>query len=330
MHILIAGGTGFIGQALTDYYLDNGHQVSILGRSKDKIKTTFDSKVTAVTWDDLATKAEDILAGVHCLINLTGANIGTRKWGVERKKIIRRSRIETTDSLAKICAKLGKQAPVFFNASAVGVYGAKPSEQACTEATEINFDDAPDFLSEVGRAWEKATLPAENQGIRVIKLRLGVVLGDGGVLKKLEPFYQRGLGGVIGSGQQPFPWIAIQDVIRAIDFIYQHKSLSGPINLVAPAHDSQCDFAKALGKAMRRPTWLTTPAWLIQLLYGQMGQELLLQGQTASPERLQQENFTFECANLESALNPLYPPISSQEQKNEHEESDTEPPPAGL
>jgi uncharacterized protein len=318
MHIMIAGGTGFVGQALVAHFLDQGHQITIVGRFEEKIQTIYDSKVTAITWEALAPKGGDILSGVHWLINLTGANLGTQKWTKERKEIISKSRTEVTDYLAKLCAKLKKQAPVFFNASAIGVYSG--INAACTEDTEIDFEAPSDFLTEVAYSWEQATLPAEKAGVRVVKLRFGVILGQGGALEKMTPFFKLGLGGSIGSGKQPFCWVAMQDVVRAIDFIYENESLSGPINITAPAHNTQGELASALGKALGRPAFWPTPSWLIKFMYGQMGEELLLKGQKVAPERLQQANFTFECANLESVLNPLY------QQEKQPKEQNHEPP----
>ncbi len=300
MHILIAGGTGFIGRALVKHFTMQGHQISILGRSIKKTEAVFGDNVNSLAWDNFAPKAEDILGGVHWLINLTGANIGECRWSNKRKSSIIESRIGPTNYLAKVCGKLGKQSPVFFNASAIGVYGLKPTETPYSENTAIDFDQADDFLSEVGRTWEKALEPAENAGVRTVKLRFGVVLGSGGVLAKLTPIHKLGLGGPIGSGKQPFCWISINDVIRAIDFIFADKSISGPVNLVAPANDTQKAFAKAFSKALHRPSFIPTPGFVLKAVFGQMAQELLLQGQYVTPSRLQQRGFMFEFPTLDA------------------------------
>ena len=304
MHILIAGGTGFIGQALVQHFLQQGHQIALLVRSKAKIRQLFNTQVNALAWEDFAPKAEDVLGGVHWLINLTGTNVGNARWCKKRKQSIIESRVETTAYLAKVCAKLGTQAPVFFNASAIGVYGLKPQETPFDENSIIAFDQSTDFLSEVARAWEKATQAAEDAGVRTIKLRFGVVLGQGGALKKITPIHKWGIGGPIASGKQMFCWISIDDVIKALDFIFEHTALSGPINLVAPAHDSQTAFAKALSQSLHRPSFMRTPGFVLKGIYGQMAEELLLQGQQVSPTRLLDAGFIFDHPDLDAFFKP--------------------------
>jgi uncharacterized protein len=329
MHIMITGGTGFIGQALTQYFLDTGHQISIVGRSEQKITERYDGKVTALTWEGIAPKAKDILSGVHCLINLTGANIGDKKWTEKRQQTLLESRVETTTYLAKLCASLGTQAPLWINASGVGIYGTDTNDEAHTEDSPLP-QDRDDFLSSLGAKWEDATAIAEEKGVRVVKLRLGAVIGDGGMMTKLASIFQFGFGGPIGGGQQDFCWVSLHDVVRAIDFIIKHDTLAGPINVVAPAHNTQGEFATALGKAMGRPACMPTPAWVIQCLYGQMGDELILHGQKVIPDRLQQENFTFEHANLDAALAPLYQKASTAEPNPPKAPDDDQQPPQNI
>jgi len=158
----------------------------------------------------------------------------------------------------------------------------------------------------VGRQWELATAEAEKAGVRTVKLRLGGVLGHGGVLSKLKPLYQLGLGGRIGHGQQMFPWISMEDLIQAMDFIFETPSLSGPINLTTPTPITQEIFAQAFGKALNRATFLTTPAWMLKSIYGQMAEELLLQGQSVTPTRLLEAGFIFSEPQIEQALASLF------------------------
>ena len=309
MHILIAGGTGFIGQALTEHFLQNQHQVTIISRSVDKIKQRFGDQVQAMSWDDAAPKMVDCLSGVHWLINLTGANIGDRRWSKARLKEIKESRVEITDYFAKICAQLGSQAPVWFNASAIGIYDqVVEASEVADEHCTINFQDHFGVLDDVTKAWESACQPAIDAGVRVVKIRFGVVLGHGGALAKMLPFFKLGLGGAVGSGQQAFPWISLHDVIRAFDFLYQQESISGPVNLVAPENNTQKELAKALGLALSRPTFIPTPGFVIRTLYGQMGHELLLKGTQVAPQVLLKHHFTFEHANLHTTFNALFNP----------------------
>ncbi len=307
MHILIAGGTGFIGQALTKHFIQQKHQVSILGRSEAKIQQCFGDQVNALSWEVAGPKMLDCLSGVHLLINLTGANIGDQRWTDSRLAEITESRIEITEYLAKLCAELGQQSPVWFNASAIGIYDhAVEEHEQADENTPIKMTDKIGILDGIAKSWEQACQPAIDNGVRVVKLRFGVVLGKGGALNKMLPFFKLGLGGPVGSGDQAFPWISLHDVIRAIDFIYQHNAIDGPVNLVAPQQNNQKELAKALGLAISRPSFWPTPGCMIRLIYGQMGQDLLLRGTHVKPSLLLENKFIFEHANLHTALNSIY------------------------
>jgi uncharacterized protein (TIGR01777 family) len=175
------------------------------------------------------------------------------------------------------------------------------------EHTPLDFNNAPDFLSCVGRAWEKATRPLSESGVRVVNLRFGVVLAKkGGALPRIAlPFYLF-IGGKVGTGQQPFSWIQLDDVIRAFDFLMQNRELSGPINLVAPQCVTQQELAKAIGKVLHRPSVVPMPSIILKLFFGSMAQELLLEGQNVYPQRLLAAGFDFKCPDIESALKHIY------------------------
>lgn len=178
---------------------------------------------------------------------------------------------------------------------------------ALDENTTIDFNAAPDFLAKVGRQWEMATFSARDAGVRVVNMRFGVVLGNnGGVLSKLKLPYSLGLGGRLGSGQQPFPWIALPDLLNAIDFIFANKQLQGAINFVAPQSITQQQFSQALATAMHRPALLSTPTFLIKILLGEMGETLLLNGQHVEPRVLLAAGFKFEYPDINSILHHLF------------------------
>lgn len=302
MRILIAGGTGFIGSHLTHYLLQKQHEVTILGRDLNKIIHQFGDQVSAMTWQQLDL---NIIRQYDVIINLAGENIGARKWSKERKALILSSRIQPARILCDLCTLLGDNAPRLLNASAIGVYGLQQSckdglPPSLDEKNLIDFSQAPDFLSLVGRQWEKATFAARDAGCHVVNMRFGIVLDpSGGALKQLLLPYKAGLGGVIGNGQQPFCWIALEDLISAIDFIIQHPDLSGPINLTAPHTVSQRHFAKSLGKALHRPTLFYTPAFLLKFLLGDMAEELLLKGQHVVPNLLLKNGFKFQYETID-------------------------------
>lgn len=312
MKRIIAGGTGFIGQQLVKRWLRENHEIAIIGRSHAKINKIFKDQVQAITWPELMSNSAAILDNTEVIINLTGANIGAQPWTTKRKQEIISSRTESTTQLAEICASLGELSPPLFNASAVGVYGLQTSvandlPSPLDETTPIDYQQAPDFLAEVGHAWELAAMPAKNAGVRVVWMRFGVVLDQhGGVLPRLSLPVKLFLGGPIGSGQQAFSWITLIDLLRAIDFLLQHPTISGPINLVAPHCVTQKQLVKALGKALHRPSFIPTPAFILKLIFGQMAEELLLSGQNVFPKRLLELGFDFQYPDINTALGKIF------------------------
>lgn len=311
MHYLIAGGTGFIGQALTHRWLQAGHEVAILGRSRDKITQLYNAKVTAVEWSELASKGSSFLKEFNAVINLAGASIGESRWTEARKQEIVESRVTPTHRLAELCAQLGAESPPLFNADGVGVYGSQPPlksglPEAMDEDTPIVLQIAPDFLAKVGRLWEMATTNAIEAQVRVIKMRFGVVLAqEGGALPQMSLPFKFFLGGPMGSGRQPLSWITLVDLCAAIDFLLTRHDFAGPVNLVAPGCVIQKQFAKALGKALHRPAIVPMPAFVLKFL-GQMGEELLLSGQNVYPKRLLELGFRFQYPDIDSALSFIY------------------------
>jgi len=304
LNILIVGGTGFIGQALVKDRLGRDDTVTVLGRRDGKIKRLFGSSVHCLTWHTL--KIDDIKP-FDVIINLSGANIAAKRWTSKRKANILRSRLQSTKILAQYCAELGNNAPSLLNASAVGVYGVVETistSVAINENTPIDFHIYTDFSSEVARRWELASEVARRHRVRVVDMRFGVVLGlGGGMLKKLVPSYRLGLGAVIATGQQAISWVALQDVIAAIDFLLQRTDVQGAVNIVAPECVSQQTFAKTLARILHRPCWLRIPAWCLKLLLGRMASELLIGGQRVYPQRLRDFDFQFKTPSLLSTLN---------------------------
>ncbi len=311
MKRIIIGGTGFVGQHLAHHWLQQGYEVTIVGRRKSTIRMIFGEKVTAMDWQNFISKGLEECRESDVVVNLAGANIGEKPWKNLRKRQIMESRLNTTETVVRIMTLLGDEAPPLLNASAIGIYGLQETVKkglppALDENTKVNFNDAPDFVSKVARAWEVATHDGAERGLRVVNLRFAVILGPGGVLKKLKvPFYF-GLGGPLGSGHQAFSWVSMLDVIRAIDFILKQKDLSGPINLVSPQCLQQRDFAKALGKAMKRPSFFWTPSFSLKFFYGQMADELLLKGQHIKPTRLESLGFHFQHPDVNQALDAIF------------------------
>lgn len=308
---VVAGGTGLIGRALIEQWLKQHHEIIVIGRSLHKINQMFAQKVVACNWDQLAEpKLQQLLQTAEVIVNLTGANIGAQRWTPVYRKTILNSRIKSTECLAQLCAKWGTASPPLFNASAVGVYGLENTTlhlpETYTEDSAIDWQKFPDFLAEVGRRWEMATQTAQTAGVRVVNLRFGVVLSKlGGALPRLlTPFYY-GLGSILGSGQQPFSWVSLTDAVNAIEFIFDHKEIVGPVNIVAPQLITQEQLASSIAKTLHRPCWLRLPAKAIKLIFGDMGSELLLQGQRVYPKYLLEHGFQFTHKNIDSALTDI-------------------------
>ena len=292
--ILIAGASGLIGQALVAAW-QNQHDIVVLGRDADKLKKMFPQR-PGITWAQLQS-----VEGVDVIINLAGANIGQGRWTAKRKQVILDSRVTATQQLAALCAK-ASESPRLLNASAIGVYGLPATPQVFDEQSALP-NPPQGFLAEVGAAWEGALSEAEQAGVPVTKMRFGVVLAKhGGALAKMLPAFKLGLGGPIGSGQQRFSWVALADIVRAIAFLVEHPELTGPVNIVAPEVVTQKHFSQVLGKALHRPAFFPLPAWLVKLQFGQMGEELLLNGVSVISQVLTDAQFTFAYPNLSAAL----------------------------
>lgn len=311
MKIIIAGGTGFIGQALTQRWLAQEHQITVLGRDKAKVKALFADKVTAIDWQEFETQQTPLLKDCDAIINLCGANIGAKRWSQQRRQEILDSRIKPTKTIATACAQLQTDSPRLFNASAVSYYGLAANTDnglpTAHDEEEEKIKPSNDFLSTIAHAWEKACQPAVDADIPLTNLRFAVVLAKhGGALPQMAlPFYF-GMGGRIGSGKQSFAWISLHDLCRAFDFLLQHPELKGPINLVAPKCIKQIELAHALGRAMHRPSLIPMPAWLLTTIFGDMAKELLLSGQHVVPTRLLDAGFTFDHADIDTALQAIY------------------------
>lgn len=307
MHFIIAGGTGLIGRQLVAYWLSQGHEITVLGRDKARIEKQFAGRVNALTWNELT---PDAICGVAGIVNLTGANLGEKRWDEARKKLIVESRVETTKALAIVIANT-PNAPKLYNASAIGVYGLQKQEgdafpPRLDETAPIDWDKAPDFLSQVGRAWEKAVEPALTVHKPVVFLRFGIVLAaNGGALPMLLKPFDFFVGGPIGSGNQPFSWVAIDDVVLAIDFLTKLPDAEGAYNIVAESVPQRL-VAEAIAAALNRPDVVKMPSFLLKPMLGdEMAQELLLEGQRVYSSRLLAAGFKFTQPKIGPAIRYL-------------------------
>jgi len=238
------------------------------------------------------------LEGFDAVVHLAGESIAEGRWSEEKKKRIRESRVQGTRLLGDALANLTNPPRTFVSASAIGFYGNR-GDELLTESSA----PGDDFLAKVCAEWEDATALATEKGIRVVNARFGVILDtNGGALKKMLPPFRMGVGGKVGSGKQWMSWIALDDVVGGIQFALANDSTKGPVNFVAPVPVTNAEFTKTLGRVLSRPTIFPIPAFAIKLLFGEMGEALLLGGQRVAPERLVAEGYEFSYPQLEQAL----------------------------
>jgi len=289
MRVAVAGSSGLIGRALVTALRAAGHDVLQLVRGEP-------GSVDEVAWDPAAgTIDEDALAGVGAIVNLAGANIGQR-WTHETQRGIRDSRVDGTRLLAETVSRLDPR-PALLLASAVGYYGQRGDEVLSEESAA-----GEGFLADVVRKWEAAADPARAAGARVVHFRQGLVLAkDDGALKRMLLPFKLGVGGRVGSGSQWWSWVALDDVVAAYVHALEHP-LEGVYNLAAPGVVRNRDFVDALGHVLHRPTIFPLPGFAVKLAFGEMGEEMLLGGQRALPERLTEAGFAFAHTDIRGAL----------------------------
>jgi uncharacterized protein len=308
MKRLIAGGTGLIGRHLVAHWLKKDIPITVLGRDPAKIQAQFGNTVEALTWEDFMMLPDHAIKQFESITNLCGENIADKRWSHKRKDEILLSRILPTQNIVEKLMPLSDQSPRLLNASAIGVYGAPLTEHhdlssPVDEETLIDFEHPKDFLQEVATQWEMATTPAKAHGVHVNNLRFAVVLTrKGGALEKMLTPFRLGVGGKIGSGQQAFSWIHIDDLIAMIDFLHAHPDIHGAINCVSPYAISQYTLAKTIGAILHKPSFMPMPAIMVKTLFGELGEALLLNGMNVYPKKLIAHDFHFQYPTIEDAL----------------------------
>jgi uncharacterized protein (TIGR01777 family) len=300
MRIFITGGTGFVGSAVVEGLLGRNHEVTILTRSAPRGQSRL-SRVAYLEGDPRQQgKWQESVAEHEGVINLAGASIFCR-WTRAKKRMIRESRTETTRNVVEgLSGRKGKET-LLISASGTGYYGFR-QEEGVGEGTPPGSD----FLAALSQEWEAEAKQAAEHGARVVLCRLGVVLGkNGGALRKMAPVFRAGLGSPMGRGDQWFSWIHESDLVNIFLFLLDRKDASGPVNCTAPYPVRNRDFTKALGRALRRPTFLPSlPGPLLKTGLGEFAQ-VFLEGQCAVPSRLMDLGFDFQFPTLDKALSDL-------------------------
>jgi uncharacterized protein len=297
--VCVFGGTGMLGRALCDALTKNDVEVTVYSRKKPAGVASF------ALWDPARGEIDTRpLAEADAVVNLTGENIAEGRWTASRKQQLTDSRVGTTALIARTLAALVHKPRVWVNASAVGYYGHREDD-----AVNEQSDAGEGFLAQLCTAWEAATEPANACGVRVVRLRLGVVLTpEGGMLRKLLPVFRMGLGGTLGSGQQFMPWVTMHDAVNAVLFALRQTRISGPVNVVAPEPVTNAQFTELLAQRLGKPAFMPVPKLAIRTLFGELGDSLMLSGANVRPRVLEQAGFRFEYPRLEDALAALLPP----------------------
>lgn len=295
MKIVVSGSTGLIGSNLTPVLASQGHDVVPLVRRRPS------AGERAIAWDPEAGTIDRAgLEGADAVIHLAGENVFGR-WSPAKKQRIRDSRVQGTRIVSDAIARLTRRPTLLLAASAIGYYGDR-GDEALTEQS----GPGEDFLAQVSRDWEAATTPAQQAGIRVVNMRMGVVLTPTkGALAMMLPPFRLGLGGPVGSGNQYLSWIALDDAINAILHLLDAPPLAGPVNLTAPNPVTNREFAKTLGKVLGRPAVVTVPMFALRMAFGTDGAAMLQSGQRVLPARLLASGFRFQFTAIEPALHAL-------------------------
>ena len=309
MKIAIAGGSGFVGRRLVSHLLAGGHTVSVLTRNPSSTKTSLAKELSGSNRDRLTIAAYDpydpsswatAIAGCEGIVNLAGESLTEGRWTAQKKDMILRSRAETTRNLVSAIATLAQKPKVLVSASAIGFYGPHDNE-----VLDESSPGANDFLADVCKQWEAAAANVVEQGVRLVQIRIGIVLGpDGGALGKMLGFFQMFVGGPIGSGRQWLSWIHQDDLAGAIAYALENDSVSGTINATAPNPVPMSEFSDTLGKVMARPSWFPVPSIALELVLGEAAQ-IVLTGQRVVPKRTQELGYQFKYPQLKAALREL-------------------------
>jgi len=296
---LVTGGTGFIGVALCARLVQSGFKVYVLKRMESRPVYSHNNSIIYVNKLEVLDDIE-----IDVFINLAGEAISQR-WTRKAKKNIYKSRILTTRYIIDYMKSLKKRPQLFISGSAVGYYGGD-SLKVFDEETGFS-NDPKGFAQYLCQSWEAEARRAETLGVRVVLLRIGPVLEkNGGILSKLLPSFYLGLGSQIGSGRQWFSWIDRDDLIDLILFIISNTQISGPINATAPNPVTNKDFSLALAKVINRPCLIKTPEFILRLIFGQMAEEIMIQGQKVLPQKALNHGFHFVYPTLEKSLEKIF------------------------
>lgn len=293
MHVLVTGSTGLVGSAMVEHFAGAGHELTRL------VRVPQGGREREVLWYPSEGHIEaEGLEGIDAVIHLAGENVASARWTKGKKRRIRDSRIRGTQLLANTFAKMQHPPSLLVSASAIGYYGDRGDE-----ILEEDSGPGEGFLAGICKEWEAEALRARTPKTRVVTLRLGMVLsGIGGPLSVMLPAFRFGLGGRVGTGKQYMSWVALEDLVSIVQFCVDNQTLQGAVNALSPNPVTNQEFTRALGKILRKPTPIPIPRVGVNLLFGQMGRDLLLASARAHPKKLLDAGFQFQYPRIEDAL----------------------------
>lgn len=301
MKIAITGSTGLIGTELVNTFLEKENEVIRIIR--DPFYQEKQDQIKLALWDPEKKSIDrDALESLDILIHLAGENVSEHRWTQEQKNKIWKSRVEGSTFLYNELTALQTPPKLLLAASAMGYYGNRNSNQTMDETSSRGND----FLSHLVSAWEKTTEVLKILPVRIIHMRFGLVLSTkGGALAKMLPVFKLGFGGKIGHGRQIMSWISLEEISHIIFHLIQHEELNGPVNIVSPYPISNAEFTKILGMVLHRPAFFSIPDFIIKILWGELGEALLLTGAKILPKKLLQSGYNFKYPHLKEALEHL-------------------------
>lgn len=301
MHILITGGSGFIGSKLCEILIEKKYQVTVLTRDKIKTAQKFKNQVRVIDYLDLKNEYKNIFYSI--IINLAGESLSNGAWTPQKKQALISSRLNTTQAIIDYIIQVKQKPTLLISGSAIGYYGHSAHQILTEETLPLEKDFAHDLCAQ----WEDKANEAKKQGVRVCLLRIGIVLEkQGGALSKMLLPFKLGLGGKMGGGKQWMSWVHLDDVIGIILHIMTHAHIHDAINVTAPSPVRNQEFTHTLGQVLHRPVILTLPAFLLKLLLGEMAESLLLTGQHVLPKKILAEGYVFQYKNLDKALRSIF------------------------
>ena len=299
--VVVCGASGMVGRALIDTLTQRGTPFAVVGRDPARLADQFPIAQRCMSWEGFR---DGDSSDVGTIVNLAGAGVNDERWSPAYKKTMTESRLASTAVCASVCAE--NPTIHLINASSVHAYGIYAGDHGAFTESDRDRRMGTCYLQELIDDWEAATLPATDAGSAVSLLRIGVVLSmDGGALPPLATPFTFFVGGRYGTGKQVMSWISLRDVVAAIVFLIDRPDIEGPVNVVAPNAVTNAEFARALGKALKRPSAVPLPAAAVRLILGEAGDELVLAGQRVSPVKLLDAGFEFADRDISNCLEHL-------------------------